>query len=193
MMDECASYSNNIICANDFPFVIFLTNQRSGYLLFSWMIKLSYLPRKVIMHIELMDRVNAVVVEAFERLMPQLTRHSPPPTHDELLEIVASKATFVFLAWLPDRDGDIIGAASLGTFRTPTGVHGWIEDVVVDRDARRLGIGKALTQACLDKARDLGLREVNLTSRSSRCVANQLYQAMGFVRRETNLYRYPLE
>ena len=69
----------------------------------------------------------------------------------------------------------------------------WIEDVVVDREARRQGIGKALTEACLDHARKLGLREINLTSRSVRCAANQLYQAMGFILRETNLYRYSFD
>jgi GNAT superfamily N-acetyltransferase len=107
--------------------------------------------------------------------------------------MAASGAVFVFLARLPDQHGEIIGSATLATFRSPTGLHGWIEDVIVDQSARRQGIGKALTEACLDKARMLGLREVNLTSRSTRCVANQLYQAMGFIKRETNLYRYPLQ
>jgi ribosomal protein S18 acetylase RimI-like enzyme len=143
------------------------------------------------MHIVIMDQVNDEILAAFERLMPQLTHHSPPPSRSDLLEMASSGSIFVFLA--RGGDGRIIGTATLGTFRTPTGLHGWIEDVVVDREARRQGIGKALTEACLDQAREMGLREVNLTSRSSRCYANQLYQAMGFIRRETNLYRYPLD
>lgn len=145
------------------------------------------------MQITLMDHINDEIAQAFERLIPQLTTHSPPPTRDALVEMATSKENHVFLAWMPDQDGKIVGTATLGTFQTPTGVHGWIEDVVVDRAARRLGIGRALTEACLDKARDIGLREVNLTSRSGRCAANQLYQAMGFVQRETNLYRYAIE
>jgi L-amino acid N-acyltransferase YncA len=144
------------------------------------------------MHIELMDQVSDEIQAAFERLMPQLTPYSPPPTRDELAEMAASQATHVFLARLPDQNGEIVGAATLGTFRSPTGLHGWIEDVIVDQRARRQGIGKALTEACLDQARTLGVREVNLTSRSTRCAANQLYQAMGFIQRDTNLYRYPL-
>jgi ribosomal protein S18 acetylase RimI-like enzyme len=145
----------------------------------------------MLMQIELMSHVTDEIVAAFERLMPQLTPHSPPPSRADLLEMAGSGSTFVFLA----RGGDrrILGSATLATFRSPTGLHGWIEDVVVDREARRQGIGKALTEACLDHAREMGLGEVNLTSRSSRCYANQLYQAMGFIRRETNLYRYPLE
>lgn len=144
------------------------------------------------MNIALMDQVDDEIVQAFQRLMPQLTRHSAPPTREELVEMSQSEQVFVFLAKDPDQHGFIVGTATLGTFRTPTGVHGWIEDVVVDQDYRRQGIGKALTEACLGQARALGLRNVNLTSRSTRCEANQLYQAMGFIRRETNLYRYPI-
>lgn len=145
------------------------------------------------MHIELMDHVSDEIAGAFARLIPQLTRSSPPPTRDALVEMAGSGSVFVFLARLPDQHGEIVGSATLATFRSPTGLHGWIEDVIVDRDAHRQGIGKALTQACLDKARELGLRDINLTSRSSRCAANQLYQAMGFIQRETNIYRYPLD
>lgn len=145
------------------------------------------------MQIELMTHVTDEIVVAFERLIPQLTHHSPPPTRVDLVEMAESDSVHVFLARLLDQHGEIVGAATLATFRTPTGLHGWIEDVIVDRDARRQGIGKALTEACLEQARLLGLREVNLTSHSSRRAANQLYQAMGFIRRETNLYRYPMD
>jgi ribosomal protein S18 acetylase RimI-like enzyme len=145
------------------------------------------------MHIELMDHVDDEIVAAFERLIPQLTRSSQPPTRVALVEMAGSGSVFVFLARLPNQHGEIVGSATLATFSSPTGLHGWIEDVIVDRSARRQGVGKALTLACLDKARALDLREVNLTSRSSRCAANQLYQAMGFIQRETNVYRYPLD
>ncbi len=145
------------------------------------------------MHIERMCDVSDEIVIAFERLIPQLAHYNPPPTRDELQEMAASPAITVFIARLPDEQGEIVGSATLAVFRTPTGLHGWIEDVIVDGSARRQGLGKALTEACLEQARALGLQEVHLTSRSARCAANQLYLAMGFIRRETNLYRYPLK
>jgi hypothetical protein len=46
--------------------------------------KISSNRRKMRMHIELMTQVSDEVMTAFERLLPQLTRHSPPPTRDEL-------------------------------------------------------------------------------------------------------------
>jgi ribosomal protein S18 acetylase RimI-like enzyme len=43
------------------------------------------------------------------------------------------------------------------------------------------------------KARAEGVRTVDLTSRPSREAANRLYQRLGFVKRDTNVYRYTLK
>ena len=78
------------------------------------------------------------------------------------------------------------------TFRIPTGVRAWIEDVVVDESARGHGVGEALNHAALNEARRRGAVTVDLTSRPSREAANRLYQRLGFVQRDTNVYRYTL-
>jgi ribosomal protein S18 acetylase RimI-like enzyme len=145
------------------------------------------------MYISTMTTVTQEVFQAFQSLIPQLTYYTPPPSLETLEKMADSDQIFVFLARESDQNGAILGSATLATFVSPTGTHGWIEDVIVDRDARRRGIGRALTEACLEKARGIGLREVNLTSRPSREAANQLYQKMGFQQRETNVYRYPLQ
>ena len=74
----------------------------------------------------------------------------------------------------------------------PTGLKAWIDDVVVDADARGHGIGEALNRAALDEARRRGAKEVDLTSRPSREGANRLYRRLGFEARDTNVYRYHL-
>lgn len=142
------------------------------------------------MQIEIARTVTKEIVEAFARLIPQLSNSSPPPTHEELQEMVNSDASILFLA--RDDDGQIVGTLTLVVFRIPTGLRAWIEDVVVDEAARGRGIGEALTRAALDHAARLGVKTVDLTSRPSREAANRLYQKIGFVRRETNLYRYTL-
>jgi ribosomal protein S18 acetylase RimI-like enzyme len=48
----------------------------------------------------------------------------------------------------------------------------------------------ALVQAALDEAARRGSRTVDLTSRPHREAAHRLYERMGFVVRETNVYRY---
>jgi ribosomal protein S18 acetylase RimI-like enzyme len=79
---------------------------------------------------------------------------------------------------------------TLIVFRIPTGVRAWIEDVVVDETARGRGVGEALSQKAVRRALALGARTVELASRPSREAANRLYQRLGFVRRDSNLYRY---
>lgn len=128
------------------------------------------------------------VVEAFARLVPQLSPSAPPPSPAELAEIVASPATVLLVA--RDDRSSIVGTLTLVLFRIPTGLRAWVEDVVVDASARGAGVGQALSRAALALAADRGARSVDLTSRPSREAANRLYRRLGFERRETNVYRY---
>jgi ribosomal protein S18 acetylase RimI-like enzyme len=128
------------------------------------------------------------LVEAFARLIPQLSSSSPPPSADELGEMVASPASVVFMA--RDQSGAIVGSLTLAIFRVPTGLRAWIEDVVVDGSARGSGAGEALVRAALDRADEVGAKTVDLTSRPSREAANRLYLRVGFETRTTNVYRW---
>ena len=132
------------------------------------------------------------LVGAFARLIPQLSSSNPPPTAAEVADMVAADASVVFVARDGGATGAILGSLTLALFRIPTGVRAWIEDVVVDEVARGRGVGEALTLAALERARAAGARTVDLTSRPSREAANRLYQRMGFVERETNVYRFSL-
>lgn len=129
------------------------------------------------------------LVEAFATLIPQLSRSSPPPTRDEIAEMIGAGATDVLVA-VDAASGEILGTLTLVVFRIPTGVRAWIEDVVVDGSARGRGVGEVLNQFALGLARSKGAKTVDLTSRPSREAANRLYQRIGFIARETNIYRY---
>ena len=148
-------------------------------------------PRTVVrVKVEIATTLTPAIVDAVARLMPQLSSSSPPPTTADLSDVVASPATDLFIAIVDG--GTIVGTATLATFRIPTGMRAWIEDVVVDDAARGAGVGHALTTAMLDRARELGCVTVELTSRPSREAANRLYRRAGFVARDTNVYRYDL-
>ena len=84
----------------------------------------------------------------------------------------------------------ILGTLTLAMFHIPTGIRAWIEDVIVDDTARGKGVGRLLNEAAIAHALDEGAITVDLTSRPSREAANRLYQRIGFVQRETNVYRY---
>ena len=130
------------------------------------------------------------LVEAFARLIPQLSSSSTPPTAEQLSEIVDAADSVLFVARI---DGRVVGCLTLALYRIPTGVKAWIEDVVVDGEARGNGIGEALSRAAVDEAARRGAKHVSLTSRAFRDAANRLYQAIGFEQYETNVYRYTLE
>jgi ribosomal protein S18 acetylase RimI-like enzyme len=129
------------------------------------------------------------VVEAFDRLIPQLSSSNPPPTREFLAGIAASEASILLVA---EEDGQILGSLTLVVFSIPTAVRAWIEDVVVDDAARGKGLGNALNNEGLSRASAMGATTVDLTPRPSREAENRLYQRLGFERRETNVYRYQL-
>src|ERR1700683_2027097 len=66
------------------------------------------------------------LVEAFARLVPQLSSSSPAPDRAELAQIVDSPASVLLVA--RDPEGTIVGSLTLALFRVPTGVRAWIED-----------------------------------------------------------------
>jgi ribosomal protein S18 acetylase RimI-like enzyme len=142
------------------------------------------------MRIQECNSVDAELLEAIRRLIPQLSNSAAPPTEAQLGEIVDSRATRLLLA--RDDDGAIVGSLTLVTIRIPTGVGVWIEDVVVDAAARGRGTGEALVREAVRLAESAGARAVNLTSRPDREAANRLYARLGFQRRETNFYRLEL-
>ena len=144
----------------------------------------------VVLTVSVAGRADEELAAAFARLIPQLSSSSPPPTRDQLAEMIESSATTVFLA--RNEQGTIVGTLTLVVFRIPSAIRAWIEDVVVDGAARGSGAGEALNRAALETAKKLGARTVDLTSRPSREAANRLYQRLGFQRRETNVYRYDL-
>jgi ribosomal protein S18 acetylase RimI-like enzyme len=132
----------------------------------------------------------AELASALVGLVPQLSKSNPPPSVDDVAEMLATDAITQFVA--REDDGTIVGVSTLATFRIPTALRAWIEDVIVDESVNGRGIGSALTNAMIDHARSLGCATVDLTSRPSREAANRLYKKLGFEMRDTNVYRFDL-
>ncbi|GGB39088.1 hypothetical protein GCM10011492_32350 [Flexivirga endophytica] len=144
-------------------------------------------PRGV--EVVLVREVTPELHSAAIQLVAELSSSAPSLRYDALEALVAHDAIDVFIA---ARDDDVIGMLTLATFPIPTGIRAWIEDVVVAAAARGSGAGMALVEAAVDRARELGARTVDLTSRPSREAANRLYQRAGFEQRDTNIYRLRL-
>lgn len=145
------------------------------------------------MTVEIVTTSSPELVEAMERLIPQLSRSAPALNAEQCEELVSQPGVYLFV-FRPDapegQDTPILGMLTLATFMIPTGLRAWVEDVVVDEEARGHGAGRALVSAAVEHAGTMGARTVDLTSRPSREVANRLYRRCGFEQRETNVYRF---
>jgi ribosomal protein S18 acetylase RimI-like enzyme len=144
----------------------------------------------VTLSVEIVEAASHEVVDALNRLLPQLSSTATVLTLTELRDLVESNSTTLFVA---RNEGKLVGTLTLVVFRIPTGLRGWVEDVVVDEAARGTGVGEVLTLAAIEEARRRGVRSIDLTTRPTRDAANRLYSRLGFERRETNVYRFFLE
>jgi ribosomal protein S18 acetylase RimI-like enzyme len=140
--------------------------------------------------ISIADAASSEVVEAFARLLPQLSSSAVPLTREALTEIIAAPHNTVLLARDPTASGRVVGTLTLVMFRIPTALRAWIEDIVVDDAVRGRGIGEALTLAAVSLAKSRGAKTVELTSRRSRKAAHRLYEKSGFHVRDTSVYRF---
>jgi ribosomal protein S18 acetylase RimI-like enzyme len=128
---------------------------------------------------------------ALQHLVPQLSKSNPPPSLDAVRAMLAHDSVTQFLA--RREDGTIVGVSTLATFPVPTATRSWVEDVIVDEASNNQGIGRLLIDAMAARAKELGAKTVDLTSRPSREAANHLYRKAGFEVRDTNVYRMTLE
>ncbi len=136
------------------------------------------------------NELELIDISSINSLLFQLTKHEYSLTTDQFKVIISREDVIQFYAYSSKNVSKAIGLLTLVVFVTPVGNHGRIEDVVVDTNYRRNNIGKILTEMAIDKARELNIKEVDLTSSPHRIAANKLYQKMGFEMRETNVYRY---
>lgn len=125
-------------------------------------------------------------LEAINRLIAQLSTSSHTFTEAELNSLIASPQSHLYAL---EYDEKIIGMVTLCIYQCPTGRKAWIEDVVVDQNHRGKGYGKLMVRKAMEECQNRGNVTLMLTSHPSRIVANQLYQSLGFEKRETNVYK----
>ena len=106
------------------------------------------------------------------------------------LSVAQGEAILREMAALPDRtlltatvDGAVAGTVDLLVVRPNLAHHGrpWaaVEHVVVGRDFRRLGVGRALMEEAARRAREAGCHRLQLLSRVQRTEAHAFYRAIG--------------
>ena len=130
----------------------------------------------------LTDSQIADLLGLMKELNPDLT-----VTPEQQRRSVGAPGTRIFIA--EDNEKHIVGCATLCVYESPTGRKATVEDVVVSSAYRGQGIGRTLMQRIIDFAGSkLSPIDLHLTSNPKREEANALYQALGFEKRDTNVY-----
>lgn len=138
---------------------------------------------------EIVREATPEVMEAFARLLPQLSSRAEPLDREAVEGLVRTGSNTLLVARV---GGVIVGTLTLVMSPLLSGLRAHIEDVVVDADARGHGVGGELIDKALALASAAGARTVDLTSRPSREAANRLYERAGFRRRESTVHRVVL-
>ena len=139
------------------------------------------------MNITEVTAYDPAVDAAVNCLLAQLTSKAPAVVSERVKALLADPNSHLFV--VADEGGQCVGMLTLGFYIAPTGKKAWIEDVVVDETARGQGIGKELVRFAIAHAQEQQADALMLTSNPARIAANKLYQALGFERKETNVYR----
>jgi len=127
------------------------------------------------------------VLAALNKLMPQLSSSFGTLSQQDLIDIIESEASSLFMA---RENEQYYGSLTLVMFKIPSGFRAWIEDVVVSEAARGKGVGKKLVEHAVGLANQSNVKSIDLTARASRVAAIALYKKTGFQDRETTAYRY---
>ncbi|GGW60357.1 hypothetical protein GCM10010503_42100 [Streptomyces lucensis JCM 4490] len=138
--------------------------------------------------VEIVQEASGELVDAFERLLPQLSATARPLDEAAVGRLVSCDTSTVLVARMPDT---IVGTLTLVLLPLPSGLRARVEDVVVDGAARGRGVAGLLIREALRIAREAGARTVDLTSRPDRAAANRLYERLGFQARQSTVYRCP--
>jgi ribosomal protein S18 acetylase RimI-like enzyme len=140
------------------------------------------------MKIRRITRFSDEIFSAILKLLPQLSPDAELISEEAFKKILRSENIYFFICELENKH--IAGMLTIGTYNLLSGKKVWIEDVVVDESYRGKGYGRELMLNAISFSKTLGATSLMLTSRPSRVAANKLYIELGFIKYETNVYRY---
>src|SRR3989339_365803 len=88
---------------------------------------------------------------------------------------------------------EVIGFGQIYVCPTPVeGYFGIIENIIVDKSFRKMGLGKKIMEKLIEIGKKNGAKKIDLTSNPSRIEARNLYESLGFQLRNTGIFRLKL-
>jgi GNAT superfamily N-acetyltransferase len=106
----------------------------------------------------------------------------PEESFRSSIERLLAEPTTEFLLGAPSEDASPAGVCQL-RFRHSVWTAAedcWLEDLFVRESARGLGVGRALAEAAIERARERGSRRIELDVNDANPAALALYEHLGF-------------
>jgi len=135
------------------------------------------------------EAVAALILAAFAEYRPLVSRAFMTSFEADVRTGLHDQGGVVLVAEGVMPEGVMLaGTVTLVPDGSGSGPHGWPEAVPVLRllathpSARGRGIGRALAEACLVRARGLGAHEIGLHTAPFMVAARALYESLGFAR-----------
>jgi ribosomal protein S18 acetylase RimI-like enzyme len=134
----------------------------------------------------------ALLEQLRERSAPGVVWERAEDAHAaRVLAAILTDDRRVFL--VAEAGGAVVGTADL--VLVPNLTHAarpiaYVENVVVDRDHRRRGVGAALMAACKDRALEARAYKLQLLSNADRTEAHRFYERLGYTESARGYRRY---
>lgn len=133
------------------------------------------------------NEINKATQKQIQKLFKQLNSNIEQRSLNEVLDM---NNNLIFVVYR--EDDQILGMATMATYKAISGHKGMIEDVVVDGGQRGKGLGRKLMEKLLEEGKKMQLDEILLFSGHHRTAAIKLYTSLGFRLKDSGLYRLSL-
>jgi ribosomal protein S18 acetylase RimI-like enzyme len=138
------------------------------------------------------DRLGALTLAAYLELP---ATHGDEEYIDELRDVAARAAVVPVLVAVDAATGQLLGGVTYVPGPGPFAEQEEADEagfrmLAVDPAAQGRGVGRALVQACVDRARADGKRRIVLLTRPDMTTAHRLYERLGFGREPANDWEY---
>lgn len=124
--------------------------------------------------------------DAIRSLTKQIGKNYKELTDQDVKDMLNSSTNTLLVV---RSESTIVAMITLLIFRIPYVKKGYLDDLVVDSQFRKHGLGTKLLKKALEIAKENGVAYVDLTARPRREAGNTLYEKLGFKKRDTNVYR----
>ena len=142
-------------------------------------------------YLTLNPNAGAQVFSDFDKLMCMLSESNKDRRDFQSFIGFATRPDGPFIGII--RDGPkIIATGTLTVGELYSGIHAWLDNMVVHEDYRGRKLGKKLAAYLIGEAKRVRVRQIELTSRPHRIEAHGLYEGLGFIRKETGVFVLPL-